>query len=245
MLEHEENRTKKERGKTHTHTHTSHNWRRIATIAFHRSEMTEWLNANGTDMKPIGNMWLSLGMRWTNSNTSVPPPLLRSLRPYPSFAIRSLSRKRQAHSHDDSFESADLVLYFPKDNWKLNENKRRVTGCGSPANSTENDKHIQQPIKRCCSPRPFRHYLYKLCLNSLVSDCVIGHVFAANLIWLMKLMLFPQMQHFIRLSLSLIIIYDIYERMPWFCDACTHSLSIFIGHCSILIRADVFRQTPI
>lgn len=58
----------------------------------------------------------------------------------------------------------------------MNENKRRVTGCGSPANSTENDKHIQQPIKRCCSPRPFRHYLYKLCLNSLVSDCVIGHV---------------------------------------------------------------------
>lgn len=211
--------------------------------------MTEWLNANGTDMKPIGNMWLSLGMRWTNSNTSVSPPLLRSLRPYPSFAIRSLSRKRQAHSHDDSFESADLVLYFPKDNWKLNENKRRVTGCGSPANSTENDKHIQQPIKRCCSPRPFRHYLYKLCLNSLVSDCVIGHV--SIRLWRKSHLtdeinaISADATFYSAFSLSLTIIYDIYERIPWFSHACTHSLSIFIGHCSILIRADVFRQTPI
>lgn len=121
--------------------------KRILTITLQRSKMTEWLNANETDTKPIENGvcgWMSSGMRWINSNTSVsiyPPPhhildyfSSSTLLLLMSFVILSITPtelllngsaqkhirnphtayKEHTHSYDESFESADLVCIFQR-----------------------------------------------------------------------------------------------------------------------------------
>lgn len=140
--------------------------------------MTEWLNANGTDMKPIENTYVAMDKGWirTNSNTHT----VTFTTPFTMFRYCTWWFIR----------ISGFTWYFPKDNWKLNENKRGTRWANARAgsvycserclNSNKNDQHIERArakrwmwktennrVSNGISPKHFNHYLYKLVKLSL------------------------------------------------------------------------------